>query len=45
MFIFDHGYKMVYQCVCEVLAWWLAINGVIVNVENIMSVISLTVFL
>ena len=27
-----------HQCVCEVSAW-LAINGVIVNVEKIMSVI------
>jgi hypothetical protein len=36
--IFDDGYKTVYQCVCEVSAW-LAINGVIVNVEKIMSVI------
>ena len=38
IFIFDDGYKTVYQCVREVLAWW-AINSVIVNVENIMSVI------
>jgi hypothetical protein len=35
---FQDGYKTVYQCVCEVLAW-LAINCVILKVEKIMSVI------
>jgi hypothetical protein len=38
MFILDDGYKTVYQCDCEVLAL-LVINGVIVNVEKIVSVI------
>ena len=38
IFIFDDGYETVYQCVCEVSAW-LAIHGVIVNVEKKMSVI------
>ena len=33
IFIFDDGFKMAYQCVCEMLAW-LAMNGVIVNVEK-----------
>ena len=44
IFIFDDGFKMAYQCVCEMLAW-LAMNGVIVNVENIMTAsIELTCF-
>ena len=38
IFIFDDGYETVYQCVCEVSAW-LARNGVILKVEQIMSVI------
>jgi hypothetical protein len=38
IFIIDDGYKTMYQCVCDVLAR-LAVNGFIVNVENIISVI------
>ncbi len=33
------GTKWCTKCVCEVLTSWLEINGVIVNVEKIMSVI------